>query len=62
MFIVAIPVVWQTVENRRFGGRMEPSSHLYDGMSLGQKAKAVLTESFVMIARLFKREDAAARG
>lgn len=62
VFIVAIPVVWQTVENRRFGGRMEPSSHLYDGMSLGQKAKAVLAESFVMIARLFKREDAAARG
>ena len=57
--IILIPILWQTVENKRFGGRLEPSNHLYDGMSLGGKIKATLTESFVAIGRLFKNSAAA---
>lgn len=57
--IIAVPIVWQEIENRRFGGRMQPSSHLYDGLSFGQKAGKVLSESFVMIARLFGHKPGA---
>ena len=57
--IIAVPIVWQEIENRRFGGRMQPSFHLYDGLSFWEKAGKVLSESFVMIARLFRRKPGA---
>ena len=57
--IIAVPIVWQEIENRRFGGRMQPSFHLYDGLSFWGKAGKVLSESFVMIARLFSRKPGA---
>lgn len=53
--IIIIPMVWQMLENRKFGGRLEPSCDLYKGMSAGQRVKTVLSESFVMIGRLFRR-------
>jgi len=57
--IILIPMAWQWLENKRFGGRMEPSSHLYEGMSFGKKLGKILAESFVMIAKLFKKSESA---
>lgn len=57
--IISVPIVWQEIENRRFGGRLQPSFHLYDGLPFRTKACKVLTESFVMIARLFQRKPGA---
>lgn len=51
--LVAVAVVWQEIENRRFGNRMEPAHNYYEGMSAGKKIVTVLTESFVMIGKLF---------
>ena len=53
--IILVPILWQMLENKRFGGKLEPSHQLYEGMSVGEKAKAVLTESFTAIAKLFQK-------
>ena len=53
--IIVIPVLWQVLENKRFGGKLEPSSKIYEGLSFGQRIARVLSESFVMIAKLFAK-------
>ncbi len=55
--IIIIPILWQDLENRKFGGRMEPSHDTYAGMSFGKKLSTVLTESFVMIGKLFSKKN-----
>jgi TRAP transporter 4TM/12TM fusion protein len=59
--IILIPILWQDLENRKFGGRMEPSHDTYAGMSFGKKLSTVLAESFVMIGKLFSKKDEAAK-
>jgi len=53
--LVAVAVIWQEIENRRFGGRMEPSFDNYKGMGFVKKTGYILVESFVMLGRLFKK-------
>ncbi|MBE5793319.1 MAG: TRAP transporter permease [Clostridiales bacterium] len=55
--IIIIPILWQDLENKKFGGRMEPSHDTYAGMSFGKKLGTVLSESFVMIGKLFSKKD-----
>jgi TRAP-type uncharacterized transport system fused permease subunit len=55
--IIIIPILWQDLENRKFGGRMEPSHDTYAGMSFGKKLCTVLAESFVMIGKLFSKKN-----
>ena len=55
--IIIIPILWQDLENKKFGGRLEPSHETYAGMSFGKKLGTVLTESFVMIGKLFSKKD-----
>ena len=57
--VIIIPILWQAIENKRLGGKLEPSHHLYDGMSFGKKLGTVLTESFVMIGKLFSKKNSA---
>jgi len=57
VIIIIIPILWQDLENKKFGGRMEPSHDTYAGMSFGKKLTTVLTESFVMIGKLFSKKD-----
>ena len=57
--IILIPILWQTLENKRFGGRLEPSHHLYDGLNIGQKLAKIFSESFVMLGKLFKKDASA---
>ena len=59
--IIIIPILWQDLENKKFGGRMEPSHDNYAGMSFGKKLSTVLTESFVMIGKLFSKKDSSAQ-
>ena len=54
--IIIIPILWQDLENKKFGGKMEPSHDTYDGLSFGKKLMTVLTESFVMIGKLFSKK------
>ena len=61
VIIIIIPILWQNLENRKFGGRMEPSHDTYAGMSFGKKLGTVLTESFVMIGKLFSKKDSSAQ-
>lgn len=51
--LVVLAAAWQELENKKFGGRMTPSADYYAGMSIGQRAVSMLTESFVMLGRLF---------
>lgn len=51
---------WQWLENKKFGGKLEPSSDFYAGMSFNKKMGYMATESFVMIGRLFGRKDVSA--
>ena len=55
--IIIIPILWQDLENKKFGGKMEPSHDTYDGLSFGKKLMTVLTESFVMIGKLFTKKN-----
>ena len=55
--IIIIPILWQNLENKKFGGKMEPSHDTYDGLSFGKKLMIVLTESFVMIGKLFSKKN-----
>ena len=57
VIIIIIPILWQDLENKKFGGRMEPSHDTYAGMSFGKKLTTVLTESFVMIGKLFSKKN-----
>lgn len=59
--VILIPIVWQDIENKRLGGKMEPSCDLYKGMSLGKKLITVLSESFVMLGKLFSKKDTSAQ-
>ena len=59
--IIIIPILWQDLENKKFGGRMEPSHDTYVGMSFGKKLSTVLAESFVMIGKLFSKKDSSAK-
>jgi len=61
VIIIIIPILWQDLENKKFGGRMEPSHDNYAGMSFGKKLSTVLTESFVMIGKLFSKKDSSAK-
>ena len=58
--LVVLTAAWQELENKRFGGRMEPCANYYAGMSLGKRVVTVLTESFVMIGRLITGKSASA--
>ena len=53
--IILIPILWQALENKRFGGKLEPSHNRYEGMTFLQKTGKFFTESFVMIAKLFAK-------
>ncbi len=55
--IIILPILWQDLENKKFGGRLEPSHDNYAGMSFGRKLVTVLTESFVMIGKLFSKKN-----
>lgn len=55
--VIVIPMLWQALENKRFGGKLEPSNHLYDGLTTVQKISKVLSESFVMLGKLFSRNN-----
>ncbi len=57
VIIIIIPILWQNLENKKFGGRLEPSHDTYAGMSFGKKLGTVLTESFVMIGKLFSKKN-----
>ena len=57
VIIIIIPILWQDLENKKFGGRMESSHDTYAGMSFGKKLTTVLTESFVMIGKLFSKKN-----
>ena len=57
VIIIIIPILWQNLENKKFGGHMEPSHDTYAGMSFGKKLTTVLTESFVMIGKLFSKKN-----
>lgn len=52
--LIAIPIAWQMLENRKFGGKLEASSDHYKGMSFIKKCGYMLVESFVMIGKLVK--------
>ncbi len=54
ILLVAVAYIWQAAENKRLSGRMEPSFDLYKDMPLGKRIGFVLSESFVMLGRLFK--------
>lgn len=56
--IVVAAILWQSLENRSLGGRMEPSADVYRGMGFGKKMVYIFTESFQMIFRLFKNPAA----
>ncbi|MEA4897512.1 MAG: TRAP transporter permease [Eubacteriales bacterium] len=58
--LFAVAALWQWLENKRLGGRLEPSFNYYDGMSAGKKLTAFLADPFVMIGRLIKGERGAA--
>jgi len=53
--LVAVGVVWQMIENKRLGGKLEASSEVYAGMSFFKKIGFICMESFVMLGRLFKK-------
>lgn len=55
--IIGVAVVWQALENKRFGGRLEPAADYYAGMSFGKKLGYMASESFVMLGRLLKKEQ-----
>ncbi len=55
--IILLPIVWQWLENRKFGGKLEPSYEVYAGMDFGKKLSAILKESFVMIGKLFSKKN-----
>ena len=57
--LIAVAALWQELENRRLGGRMEPAFDYYKGMSAGEKIKAFFTDSFVMIGKVIKGEKGA---
>jgi len=52
--IVAVAFIWQVLENKRLGGKMEPSADRYKGLGLGKRIGVILSESFVMLGKLFK--------
>ena len=52
--IVAVAFIWQILENKRLGGKMEPSAGRYKGLGLGKRIGVILSESFVMLGKLFK--------
>jgi len=53
--LVAVGVVWQMIENKRLGGKLEASSEVYAGMGFFKKIGFMCMESFVMLGRLFKK-------
>ena len=58
--VIAVAILWQTLENRRFGGRLMPSLDVYQGMTLGKKLSFMAKESFVMLKKLFGAKGNAA--
>ncbi|MDO4546897.1 MAG: TRAP transporter permease [Clostridia bacterium] len=58
--LVVLSGAWQELENKRLGGRMEPSDDYYHGMSIPKRLLTQLGESFVMIVRLIKGEKTTA--
>ncbi len=60
IILIATATSWQWLENRRFGGRMEPSSDWYKGMSFGKKMGFMVKESFVALAALGKGKSGVA--
>jgi len=52
--LIVIPMAWQALENRKFGGKLEASADRYNGMSIIKKYSYMLIESFVMLGKLFK--------
>ena len=56
--IISVAIIWQEVENRRLGGRLEPSCDIYKGMSFMKKTGYMLVESFIMLGKLFKSPKA----
>ena len=57
--VIIIPILWQDLESKKLGGKMEPSFDTYKDMSFGKKLTTILTESFVMIGKLFKGKSSA---
>lgn len=51
---------WQWLENKKFGGRLEPSNDFYKGMAFSKKMQYMATESFVMIGRLLRKGNVSA--
>ena len=57
--LVGIAALWQEMENRRFGGRLEPSCDDYKGMTAGRRVAVFFTESFTALKRLLSKDIAA---
>ena len=53
--VIGAAILWQEIENKRFGGRLEPSFEKYNGMGTVKKIGYMLAESFIMFGRLFKK-------
>lgn len=53
ILLVAVAYIWQAAENKHLSGRLEPSFDLYKNMPLGKRIGFILSESFVMLGRLF---------
>ena len=51
--LIVVAFGWQELENRKFGGRMQPSHDLYAGMRFWKKLAVIGTESFTAIRKLF---------
>ena len=51
--LVVLAALWQMLENKRFGGRMEPAFDHFTNMSFGKKCCLFFTESFTSIGKLF---------
>ena len=54
LMLIVLGAVWQELENRKFGGKLEPSSDCYAGMSFGKKMAVMSTESFKAIGALLR--------
>lgn len=54
--IIGLVFGWQLLENKKFGGKYEPTMNLYRDMRLGKKIGYMFTESFVMIGKLFGKK------
>ncbi len=52
--LIVLPMLWQLLENKKLGGKLEPSFDIYKGMGFFKKTGYQLIESFVMHGKLFK--------